>query len=117
MRRILHLCLVLSLIGITLLSACEPEPKPTVLQPPPTSVERYDLSVVRTIGNHSYMPLNIQGTPADHIDEILGALQTFEKNHPELEVVGWWVEKHQVAFRTSNYIYGLWVDHRPKGKG
>ena len=84
-----------------------------MLRQSPATVEHYDLSVVRTRGNHSYIPLNIKGTPANHIEEILGALQVFEKAHLEIEVTGWNVDKQGAAYAIPPYIYGLWVDHRP----
>lgn len=79
-----------------------------------------DFSVVKTVGNHSYIPLNIQAEnvgseiPSDHVVEILNVLDAFESAHPELEIIGWSIEKNQPAHGTPGVIFGLWVNHRPK---
>ena len=106
--------LVLLLGMVSLLTACDGAKKPTVLQQHPATIERYDLDVVKTTGNHSYIPFNIYGDPANHVDEILGALQAFELANPRLEVTGWHIEKQQDAWGAAPYIYGLWIDHRPR---
>ena len=74
----------------------------------------YDLSVVTTVGDRSYIPLNIFGNPEDHTRELLLVLQVFEDAHPELEVIGWRIEKQQVARATPAKIFGIWVDHKPR---
>ncbi|MBI2450107.1 MAG: hypothetical protein HYV47_01065 [Candidatus Nealsonbacteria bacterium] len=88
---------------------------PSTLKPPvelEPGEQQYDMSVVQTIGNRSYIPLNISGNPSEHISTILGVLTAFENAHPELEIVSWYIEKQQKAYITSNYIFGIWVDHR-----
>lgn len=74
----------------------------------------YDMSVVVTVGNHSYIPINLDGKPNENVDVILGALKAFESANPNLEVTGWQIEKQQLAYVTSPYTYGIWVDHHPK---
>lgn len=84
----------------------------------------YDMKTVETVGNHSWMPLNIDGDttkdrdakPSEYRTFILGALCAFEKAHPELEVTGWMIEKDQHARGASDHIYGLWIDHRPRAE-
>ena len=75
---------------------------------------RYDLTHALTVGNHSWLPINLSGKPANRAREILGLLDAFERAHPELVVGSWAVEKQQSSKTTSNEIFGLWVNHRPK---
>ncbi len=77
---------------------------------------QYDLSVVVTVGNHSYVPLNIDGEAKDNVQNILGALDAFEKAHPELEVTSWSLLSRQASYSTYGYTYGIWVNHRPRSK-
>lgn len=65
-----------------------------------------------TIGNHTYIPLNFNGTPEKYTRPILNTLKFFEQEHPELEVTSWSVGERY----TYTYIYGLWVNHRPRSK-
>lgn len=90
------------------------ENAPSALREQSISAESYNVSVVRTAGNYSYIPLNISGRASDHVGEILGVLNAFEKAHPELEIIDWDIEKQQNAYITGSYTYGIWVFHRPK---
>ena len=73
----------------------------------------YNMSMIETHGNHSYIPMKIfNAEPKDYTREILEALNTFEKAHPELEVTGWKIEKQQNAHLVTPEIFGLWVDHK-----
>lgn len=72
----------------------------------------YDTSKVATRGNRSYLPLELAGNPHGHVSVILGALEAFEKAHPELEITEWKIEKQQRAYLKSPYIFGIWIDHR-----
>lgn len=107
------------LLGISLSACAEGAKPPSVLQPPPVAVPQgvtlkvYDLNVVKTIGDHSYIPINIDGTPDSHADTILNILSVFKTSNPELEITGWKIEKNQSAYTTGPYIYGLWIDHKP----
>lgn len=71
---------------------------------------------VETVGNHSYIRIGVYGTPDEYRSEILAILEGFEKLNPDKDVVGWAVEKQQKSygFGANDYIFGLWVDHRPK---
>lgn len=81
-----------------------------------------DVSVAVTVGNHTYIPLNIKGVnavPAKHVQDILSVLAAFEKAHPELKVTNWHIEKQRyvVAYmKIRQTIDGLWVDHEPRTK-
>jgi hypothetical protein len=67
-----------------------------------------------TVGNHSYLPILVRGTPNDSAFFILDALNAFEQKHPDFQVTGWKVEKDQYGYDNPPYIYGLWIDHKPK---
>ena len=71
-----------------------------------------------TMGNHSYIPLNLyRQEPVNNIGFILGALYTFEKNHPKLKVTHWHIEERESAQATWPILFGLWVDHEPREPG
>ncbi|MDD5109996.1 MAG: hypothetical protein PHI63_02145 [Patescibacteria group bacterium] len=90
-----------------------PSPVTAVIQPEPGSEEyRYDLSAVTTVGNHSYIPLNLSGPAAVHVKEILGVVDAFEQAHAELVVGIFDDESRQDGM--NSHLYGLWVHHRPK---
>lgn len=73
-----------------------------------------DFSEVITVGNHSYIPLNIHDArPADRTHDILVILDKFEKIHPELEITSWSIEKQEGVYMPG-HIFGLWVNHCPK---
>lgn len=75
---------------------------------------KIDLSIRKDVMNHTYLPLNIGGIPADNVLLILGVLDYFEEENPELEVTSWSIEKQQFTHTVGAYIFGLWVNHRPK---
>lgn len=79
---------------------------------PETTQVSYDMSLVITVGNRSYIPINEFGKPGDDPSSILFILEAFEDTHPELEVIGWEIDKQQRAHYTSPKIFGIWVDHR-----
>src|SRR4051812_21568456 len=64
-----------------------------------------------TVGHRSFIPLNIQGDPAERNEEILTAIKQFEDGHPGLEVLGW---KPEVS---GDKIRGLWVKHKVVAPG
>jgi hypothetical protein len=114
---LLFLCAVttFSTVGI----ACGAD-RPSVIQPPTTIVPvtisgTYDWSKVVTVGNHSYIPFHIAGTPEQHLTEILNILTAFESAHPEWEFPpgAWHIEKYHGG-HSYNFIHGLWVDHQPR---
>jgi hypothetical protein len=73
-----------------------------------------DLSPVRTIGNHSFVPLNLKGESYQHTEEILLVLNEFEDKHPRLETVDWKIQQKTVSNGNDPVIVGLWIDHRKK---
>ncbi|MBI2041692.1 MAG: hypothetical protein HYT20_01555 [Candidatus Nealsonbacteria bacterium] len=99
---------------VLLVGGCDKQSAPSALRQQSISAESYNMSVVKTVGNYSYIPFNVDGNPSDHAVKILGALSAFEKAHPEIEITFWQIEKQQRAYITSSYIFGIWVTHRPK---
>ena len=85
--------------------------QPSVLS---KTTQTINLEVGITVGNHAYLPINIDGRPDDHVREILRTLESFEQKHPELEIISWNIEKQQNALATPAYIRGIWVSTRPK---
>ncbi|GEM_PF-5027613 len=90
-------------------------PNQTTLQEKPSLV--YDHTM--TLGNHSYVPINRSGRPADNVEFVLKTLKEFEDAHPELEIVNKQIEKQQRSgqgsiYPASDYIFGIWVDTRPR---
>ena len=72
-----------------------------------------------TVGNHTYIDISKYGRPDENKnrDEILNILSEFEKTNPNKEITGWKIEKQQRAYTVlNNYLYDLWIDHRPKQK-
>lgn len=67
-----------------------------------------------TVGNSSYIEVQRRGTPDSMQHIILGLLAKFEKDHPELEVTSFNIEKQQVAHVTGSYTFGIWVRHKPR---
>ena len=65
-----------------------------------------------TKGNNSWIPLDLDGTPARYSSEILAVMEVFEKTNPDLEVISWTVEKRQRAYTIDPHVYGIWVHHR-----
>lgn len=106
---------VWTLIFLSLmLGSCDfDERRPSVISKT-VSTQRINLDVGITVGNHTYLPLNIKGNPNEHVQEILEVLESFEKKYPGLEVISWNIEKIQSGYVTTAYIFGIWVDTRPK---
>ena len=77
-------------------------------------VNKYPMT---TVGNHTYVDISKYGRPDENKnrDEILNILSEFEKTSNK-EIMGWKIEKQQKAYTTFSYLYGLWIDHRPKQK-
>lgn len=113
--------LLLIPLAMLLFSACGAENPPSVVSPTTTQVT-YDLSLVITVGNHSWIPIHKYGNPGNDPSFILHILKAFEDAHPELEVVpgGWKIEKQQqtggYANSVSATIFGIWVDHKLKDR-
>lgn len=118
-RELLVALLIVVIIAATFILGCdwnrnEPAPQHGVVVPgTSTTPGRYDWSKVNNSGNHSYIPLDIEGRPADHTGEILNALTSYEVEHPNLRVTNWWIEK-QGTGGGYDKVRGLWVDHLPR---
>jgi hypothetical protein len=67
---------------------------------------------VITVGNHSYIPLNIamdsSTINAKNATLILQVVDAFEQKHPEWKITDWRMEKW------SRFLDGLWIDHEPR---
>lgn len=108
---------------------CDNSPKPSVLgqASPPSVMYQPDekdlpfpiainLSVIKTLGNHSYIPMNVVGCDDECAGIILVVLNQFEKAHPELDVTSWNPVNRSSSYGTSANLSGLWVNHRPREK-
>jgi hypothetical protein len=115
MKKTFSVLMVVSFF-LMLLAGCSDEAKnPSVFSETTTiSTEKINLEVGITIGNHSYLPINVYANPDKYARAILQLLDAFEKEHPELEITSWDIERNQKAANASEYIWGVWVDHRPK---
>lgn len=84
--------------------------------PPPGKKSQVEISFnkdkVITIGNHSYIPLNLAGDPDEYAEVILNVLKQFESAHPEFEISDWKIEKQQSTEDRTDRIFGLWIDHK-----
>jgi len=69
-----------------------------------------------TIGNNTYIPMNLWERPARKVQTILWILKTFEEQSPELKVVCWKIEKQQTTYLGSKIIFGIWIQHEPNKK-
>ena len=81
--------------------------------------DKIDFSSVVTVGNHSFISLNLANTiPEDMIEGILHILDRFEKVRGLIN--GWFLEKriieinHARSYRGGTDIVGIWVNHRAK---
>ncbi len=79
------------------------------------SEQVFDLGVVMTVGNHSYLPINVKvrygSIESEMIPTILNILDQFGKKHPDLEVTSWSLFEDQ---SDESILYGLWINHKPK---
>jgi len=75
------------------------------------------MATSRTIGNHSYISLKLDGRADEHIDEILKTLDEFEKSHPDQEVTDWHLLNAQDAPLVDAYVFGIFIDHKPRTPG
>ena len=69
---------------------------------------------ITTIGNSSWVPLDLQVGSAGYAKKILWAKNRFEESFPELEVTGWKIQEEVNISMHRTYVRGLWIDHRPK---
>lgn len=106
------------LIGIVLLSDSSDPSSPQVnfgsLTTPLEKNNAQDRSVVTTDGNRSYVPINISDSAAAKPKILLNVVSAFEKEHPELEITHWNPWARESSFNFPPFIYGVWIDHKPK---
>lgn len=124
------------LFALALLGACgqaKPLPAPPSAMRVPNAGERgnnskFDLSVARTVGNGTWIPINrpyLQYTQrfwdtiglcenADMPLQLLEVIAAFEEAHPELEVYGRQIEWQQNSKTTSSFCFGVYLFHRPQ---
>ncbi len=111
MRKKTVLVLLACLVSLGMVASVACGTGPSVINPDTTQV-RFDLSVVITDGNHSWIPINKDDRVGNQASLILKIIRAFEDEHPELEVTNWKIQE-RVA---DTLIEGIWVDHRPKSK-
>lgn len=115
--------LTLAVLTLVVITLCGCQPSSSVIrlgqeaEKNPTPIQQtivFDSSNTITVGNNSWVAINIFDTPAKDATLILEILDKFEKTHPELIVLDWKIEKNQDTHGTSAYIFGLWIHHKPK---
>jgi len=86
-------------VAVTLLclnAGCSEEQPPSFLKSRQVEVPTYNMNVVVTVGNHTYIPLNLfREQPSNNTTEILKVLEEFENTHPEFQVTDWKIEEQQ----------------------
>lgn len=75
-----------------------------------------NLSIVETVGNNSYIPLNLDSSTYSSRKLILNVMKKFEDENPDLEVMSWGIDAQQRAYSTSAHVFGLLAHHRPRQK-
>lgn len=73
---------------------------------PPTNA-----ATITTIGDHSYISLNLEGNAAKNASAILHALEQFEKNNLNYRIVSWRIEGRVGTGLSDGYTFGIWIDH------
>lgn len=71
------------------------------------------LSAVETVGNFSYIPINISARPSEQSRLILKILEAFENKNPQWEIIHWQIQEQQWTTFDRFCTLGIWVDHRP----
>lgn len=69
-----------------------------------------------SLGNHSYLEIrenNTTGSGEPDYNKILAILSDFEKTNSDKDVVGWKIEGNSGP-SARGFIYGIWIDHKPK---
>ena len=69
---------------------------------------------VITVGNNSFIPLKLDGSPDKNMVPILQALAEFESKNPEKVILDKNLIWQQEASGTRAYVFGLLVHHKPK---
>ncbi len=75
------------------------------------SEPNYDFGIVTTVGNYSYIPLNVYGSGEEHVSKILAVLDAFEKSHTQFEVISWNLQEQPRGYGVYPQLYGIWVHH------
>ena len=102
--------LVVLLIGVIAGCVGDPHPAGTVVNAPvEKSAERGTVEEVQQ--GFAYVSLNIDGRPAEHVQEILDALKKFSQEHPKQKIICWTIEKQQETEGTSDHIFGVWITY------
>lgn len=110
------LSMILLVVGI---GGCEEIPSPNV---GPSVIQgkvevketqAINFSSVTTVGNRSYVPLNLMGNAAKNHQTILNILKKFE-DEKKVEITNWKISDRQFAHTTQEFTYGLWIDHKPR---
>ena len=78
------------------------------------SVDFVDFDHIVTVGNHSYLSLNFEGNPNEHVKLILRIIQKFEEHFSDLEIVAWRIQRDQRSKSNHAHIHGIWIDHKEK---
>jgi hypothetical protein len=117
MKIYLRLLMVFTIIALLFMAGCSSGPAgesvlKDALETP--SAKTINLEIADTVGNHTYIPINIDGSPADNEHLILKIIEAFEKSHPELKVTFWSPQGRENSYLRSSYTFGLWVNHEPR---
>lgn len=92
------------------MEGCAVDPELTVVEVDiPTMI-----SNTITVGDNSYIPINLRGRPSEMVDIILKVVNQFKVNHPELIINNWTIEKEQNAHGVRARVFGLWINHHPQ---
>ena len=63
---------------------------------------------VVTVGNSSWVKLDVLAGRNDLVALVLNAKKDFEDNHPDLKVTGWHL------YTNGSWVNGLWIDHESR---
>jgi len=107
--------LLITLLCLALFFACSGKKEESVVLEYNESEYGIDLwSYVQTEGNFTYIPINMDGKPANNVSIILKVLDTFEKEHEDLEVKHFLIEKEICTQCTSHKTFGIWIIHKQR---
>lgn len=93
-------------------------PRPTV-EGPTVVAKPLDRDAVITVGQFSYIPLNLDGGPGENASAILTALQRFSEQVADIRSyqVEYYINGFSPGGGGAGCTYGIWVFHEPKPKG